>query len=163
MNGDSLIIIRPDRNEIMFTTYREDYWEELSAQTWRLNSQGYPTCSKLGDLHRYIVAKWYGEDTLEEFTENGYVVDHLDNIHYNCKVSNLEFLKKDFNTAKGQWLDKQVKELEHQYALAIYKDFITEWQGFGPAYPLALFLAQEKNEKNIHPPQGPSLYGGDAT
>lgn len=126
VNGDSVTIIRPDRNEIMFTTYREDYWEELSSQTWRLNSQGYPTCSKLGDLHRYIVAKWYGEDTLEEFTENGYVVDHLDNIHYNCKVSNLEFLKKDFNTAKGQWLDKQVKELEHQYALAIYKDFITE-------------------------------------
>ena len=28
---------------------------------------------------------------------------------------------------------------------------------------LVLFLAQEKNEKNIHPPQGPSLYGGDAT
>ena len=24
-------------------------------------------------------------------------------------------------------------------------------------------LLQEKNEKNIHPPQGPSLYGGDAT
>ncbi len=36
-------------------------------------------------------------------------------------------------------------------------------QGFGPAYPLVLFLAQEKNEKNIHLPQGPSLYGGDAT
>jgi hypothetical protein len=28
---------------------------------------------------------------------------------------------------------------------------------------LVLFLAQEKNEKNILPPQGPSLYGGDAT
>lgn len=125
-NGDLLTINRPDRNEIAFTTYREDYWDELSGQSWRLNENGYPTCSKLGDLHRYIMGKWYGEDVLEELTKKGYVVDHLDNKHNNCRIDNLEFLLKDFNTAKAQWLDKQIKELQHHYALALYKDFETK-------------------------------------
>ena len=107
-DGDSITFFRSDRNEIMFTTYREDYWEDLISQTWRLNAQGYPTCSRLGDLHRYIMGKWYGEDVLEDLTQKGYVVDHLDNEHNNCIISNLEFLNKDFNTAKGQWLDKQI-------------------------------------------------------
>lgn len=122
---DNITIHRPDRKEIMFTTYREDYWDELSKQTWRLDNKGYPICSKLGALHRYIMGKWYGEEALAEFTNKGYVVDHLDNQHNNCRISNLEFLKKDFNTSKGQWLDKQVKELELHFALAIYKDFKT--------------------------------------
>ena len=63
-DGDSITIFRSDRNEIMFTTYREDYWEDLISQTWRLNAQGYPTCSRLGDLHRYIMGKWYGEKVM---------------------------------------------------------------------------------------------------
>lgn len=124
-NGDDVIIIRKDRNEIMFATYREDYWDEIRSETWRLNTLGYPECSKLGLLHRYIMGKWYGEKELRAFTDEGYVVDHLDNQHNNCRISNLEFLKKDFNTAKGQWLDKQVEELRECYALAIYKDFST--------------------------------------
>ena len=28
---------------------------------------------------------------------------------------------------------------------------------------MSFSLAQRKNERDIHPPQGPSLYGGDAT
>ena len=125
-DGDSITIFRSDRNEIMFTTYREDYWEDLISQTWRLNAQGYPTCSRLGDLHRYIMGKWYGEDVLEDLTQKGYVVDHLDNEHNNCRISNLEFLNKDFNTAKGQWLDKQIKKIQLHFALAIFKDFDTQ-------------------------------------
>lgn len=122
-NGD-IVIRRPDRKEIMFTTFREDYWDELTSQTWRLE-KGYPTCSKLGLLHRYIMSKWYGREILEALTAKGYVVDHLDNEHNNCRVSNLEFLKKDFNTAKGQWLDKQVEEQQFHFALSIFKDFST--------------------------------------
>lgn len=125
INGDDVTIYRRDRNEIMFTTYRTDYWEELSSQTWRINKQGYPESSKLGTLHRYIMGKWYGEEVLAELTSKGYVVDHLDNDHNNCTISNLEFLKKDYNTSKGQWLDKQTKELKQRFALAIYKDFRT--------------------------------------
>lgn len=124
-DGDNITIVRPDRNEIMFTTYREDYWGELSTQTWRLNDKGYPVCSKLGLLHRYIMAKWYGEQVLYDLTNKGYVVDHLDNEHNNCRIENLEFLLKDFNTAKGHWLDKQIQELQFHYAMALYKDFHT--------------------------------------
>ena len=36
------------------------------------------------------------------------------------------------------------------------------WQG-KPCRLFLLFLAQKKKQKDIHPPQGPSLYGGDAT
>ena len=92
-NGD-IVIRRPDRKEIMFTTFREDYWDELTSQTWRLE-KGYPTCSKLGLLHRYIMSKWYGREILEDLT------------------------------AKGQWLDKQVEEQQFHFALSIFKDFST--------------------------------------
>lgn len=33
--------------------------------------------------------------------------------------------EKDFNTAKGQWLDKQVEEKRFHFALSSYKDFGT--------------------------------------
>ena len=110
---------------MMSTTYRSDYYDELISQTWRINKSGYPESSKLGLLHRYIMGKWYGEDILADLTSKGYVVDHLDNKHNNCCISNLEFLKKDYNTSKGQWLDKQAKEFRHRFALALYKDFQT--------------------------------------
>lgn len=124
-DGENIVITRPDRNEIMFTTFREDYWDELSNQTWRLDENGYPVCSKLGSLHRYVMGKWYGDDVLADLTQKGYVVDHLDNEHNNCRIENLEFLLKDFNTAKGQWLDKQIIEKQQHYAMALYKDFAT--------------------------------------
>lgn len=64
----------------------EDYYEELSTHTWIL-SNGYPINVTLGGgLHRYMMAKWYGEDVLGNLTEKGYVVDHMD-----CRISNLEF------------------------------------------------------------------------
>ncbi len=57
---DSITIIRPDRNEIMFTTYIKEAWDEITKQSWSLNKAGYPVCSRLGSLHRYIMEKWYG-------------------------------------------------------------------------------------------------------
>lgn len=39
--------------------------------------------------------------------------------------SNLEFLKKDYNTAKGQLLDKDIARLRHRLASGITKDFKT--------------------------------------
>ena len=113
---------------IGMTTYREDYYEEITSKTWTLSDKdgnGYLSNGTLGPLHRYIVAKWYGELFLKEMTENGYVVDHMNNIHSDCRISNLEFLKKAYNTAKGQTFDKDSKVIEHHIAVNIFKDFYT--------------------------------------
>ncbi len=86
---------------IGLTTYREDYYEELTSKTWTLtkanietDDKGYLSNKTLGLLHRYIVAKWYGQDVLDTMTQKGFVVDHLNNNHTDCRISNLEFLKK---------------------------------------------------------------------
>lgn len=38
--------------------------------------------------------KWYGKETLDEMTEKGWVVDHMNNNGYDCRICNLEFLLK---------------------------------------------------------------------
>lgn len=118
---------------IAMTTYREDYYAQLSSKTWTLTKansdtedKGYLSNGTLGLLHRYIAAKWYGDDFLEEMTKKGYVVDHMNNDHTDCRISNLEFLKKAYNTAKGQSFDVDSKVMEHHITVNIFKDFFTE-------------------------------------
>lgn len=89
------------------------------------DDKGYLKSSSLGLLHRYIMGKWYGKDVLQDMTEHGYVVDHMNNIHHDCRISNLEFLKKAYNTAKGQMFDVDANRLNHNIALTIFKDFRT--------------------------------------
>ena len=59
--------------------------------------------------------------------KNGYVVDHMNNRHEDCRITNLEFLKKNRNTAKGQEfdIDSNDEKLVRQIALNIFKDFST--------------------------------------
>ena len=105
VNGDTVSIMREDWNEIAFATYREDYYEELSRHTWSIQN-GYPTNQTLGGgLHRYMMSKWYGEAVLSDMTARGFVVDHMNNNHMDCRISNLEFLKHNRNVAKGQYFD----------------------------------------------------------
>lgn len=91
-------IYRDEWSKIALTTYREDYYEELSSKTWSLTNsnnveKSYLKNKELGLLHRYIMAKWYGEDVLNSMTERGYIVEHMNNEHMDCRISNLEFLK----------------------------------------------------------------------
>ena len=58
-------------------------------------------------------------------TQKGFVVDHLNNNHTDCRISNLEFLKKAYNTAKGQAFDVDSKMMKHHMAVNIFKDFST--------------------------------------
>lgn len=132
INGE-IHITKDDWPIIGMATYREDYYEELTSKTWTLtkansdtDDKGYLSNETLGLLHRYIVAKWYGEDVLEEMTAKGYVVDHMNNNHVDCRISNLEFLKKAYNTAKGQAFDVDSKAMEHHIAVNLFKDFSTD-------------------------------------
>ena len=57
--------------------------------------------------------------------ENGYIIEHLDNNEFNNSLSNLDFLLKDYNTAKGQSLDKDIVRFKNKIALRMYKNFCT--------------------------------------
>lgn len=107
------------------TDFNEKYYKELSSHTWRLQN-GYPYNKSLGGgLHRYVMGKWYGESVVKDFTKNGYVIDHINNIHTDCRICNLEFLQHDYNVAKGLSLDKDIEKMKKRIALSIFKDFST--------------------------------------
>ena len=122
--GSDVHISREKWDKIALTTFREDYYAELTSRTWTL-SKDYLVNKKFGSLHRYIMGKWYGENVLTELTAKGYVVDHMNNDGMDCRISNLEFLKKGYNTAKGQTFDIDGKKLKYQIAVNIFKDFTT--------------------------------------
>ena len=122
--GKDAHLNRETWGKIAFTTFREDYYAELTSVTWTKNNN-YLRNKKLGLLHRYIMGKWYGEDVLADFTGKGYVVDHMNNDGLDCRISNLEFLKKNHNTAKGQAFDIDAKDLRYRIAVNIFKDFTT--------------------------------------
>lgn len=127
VRGDTIFIMRDDWDTTVETTYRDDYVDEIKNHVWRLKD-GYPYNATLGGgLHRYIMSKWYGEEMLKKMTEKGYVVDHINNNHTDCRISNLEFLKRNRNVAKGQYFDKESKLMSHEIAVSIFKDFTTNY------------------------------------
>lgn len=107
------------------TTFCESYYDELTSVTWSKGKHDYLYNSKFGYLHRYIMEKWYNKNTVEEFTSKGWVVDHINNDSMDCRISNLDFLLKRLNTAKGQKLDIDRERLLYRLALNICKDFYT--------------------------------------
>lgn len=62
---------------------------------------------------------------VKDMAKRGYIVDHINNEHMDCRISNLAFYLKDWNTAKGQYFDKYSKKLEKDLAIVIARDFST--------------------------------------
>ncbi|MCD8013913.1 MAG: HNH endonuclease [Lachnospiraceae bacterium] len=125
IEGDTIYIKRPEWNFIATATVRDDYLEEIQSVTWGLNNERYLFNSKLGYLHTYIMAKWYGEEQCKEMKDKDYVIDHMDNISSNCCINNLCFLSNAYNKAKGLTFDQDNKDKEY-IALTMFKDFSTE-------------------------------------
>lgn len=123
-SGDTIHIMREKWNRNGLVTYREDYYDELTSTTW-IDNNGYLLSKKLGLLHRYVMEKWYGKEMLDSMTKQGWVVDHMNNIGYDCRISNLEFLPRGNNVAKGQTLDVDAESLRMNIALTLCKDFTT--------------------------------------
>ena len=123
-HDDEIHIYREGWKAVAFTTYREDYYDELTSVTWT-ESKGYLVNSRLGLLHRYIMGKWYGEKMLAEMTQQGWVIDHMNNNGFDCRISNLEFLPTRHNVAKGQTVDVEADEMRRHLALTLCKDFST--------------------------------------
>lgn len=123
-HGDEIHIYREGWSTVAFTTFRDDYYDELTSVTWT-EKDGYLVNNRLGFLHRYIMAKWYSEDMLSHMSEQGWIVDHMNNNGYDCRISNLEFLSTHHNVAKGQTVDVSVEKMRQHLAMTLCKDFST--------------------------------------
>lgn len=149
VHGDVIHISRDEWNKLASTTYREDYFEELTSVTWTEN-RGYLTNGKFGLLHRYIMKKWYGEEVVQAMDAKGWIVDHMNNEGFDCTVSNLEFLASRHNVAKGQTLDVESKNMRHHIALNLFKDFSTGLYQISIGFNDPVYLLNEK-EKTYQP------------
>lgn len=146
---DDVHISRKEWDKLAFTSYRQDYYNELISVTWT-ESNGYLKNGKLGLLHRYIMKKWYGEEILKEMDARGWIVDHINNEGFDNRICNLEFLATRHNVAKGQTLDVESKNMRDQIALNIFKDFTTNYYqisiGFNDIVSLVDVVTGESHE-----------------
>lgn len=148
-------ISHPKWKQLGFTTYREDYYDELTSVTWskELSNNGknaYLKNKDLGYLHRYIMTKWYGEEVMEEMNKRNWIVDHMNNDGMDCRISNLEFLAKNFNTAKGQTFDISSKIMQEHLAVNIFKDMSTNNYQISIAFNDAIYeINSETGEKRF--------------
>ena len=121
---DLVTIYRDVFPKLALTTYREDYYDELTSLTWSLKN-GYLHSHKLDKyLHQYIMEKWYGEDVVKDMYSKDWIIEHMDNDGLNCQVSNLEFLPKNRNSSKALGYDKERKN-SIDICVNMFKDFST--------------------------------------
>ncbi len=73
-------------------------------------------------LHQIVFDYYFGEEFRLKAYNAGYIIEHLDNDGFNCRISNLFILKKIKNTYKGWHFDKLVKESLPIISLKIYHD-----------------------------------------
>jgi len=123
---DTIRIKNKNNEEIGLATDREDYHEEIVKIIWNLNKKGYIENWKIGTLHRYMMEKWYGDNEVKDFLQKDFVIDHINNMHNDNRISNLAFYARSRNSAKGMYLDKESKEIKDQLRVAIHKDFSNE-------------------------------------
>lgn len=124
ISKEEIIISRNGWNAI--TTYDKDIYDKISRKEWNKNKYGYIVNGSLGYLHRCVMEFWYGKEVVEDMARRGFIVDHMNNDHTDCRLSNLEFLKKSYNTAKGQTFDVDSKRLKNYIAVNLFKDFTTD-------------------------------------
>lgn len=123
-SGETIYINKKKANKLAYTEYNEDLFKLLSSYTWSINGD-YLRSGKLNKyLHRYVMEFYYGEEAIKEANEKGFVVDHIDNNGFNCRVSNLCFIPEDLNKAKGLTFDKR-RKMVNDLTLTFYKDFKT--------------------------------------
>jgi hypothetical protein len=133
-DGEKIWFNSENDYRLAYTDYEEKLWEKIQSTSWHVKrnkkkddkEKTYINSSKLGLLHRVVMAHWYGEEELKKATAMKYVVDHMDNDGFNCSLENLCFIPKDRNTAKGLTYDKKRAEVTDVIALNIFKDFKTQ-------------------------------------
>ncbi len=72
-----------------------------------------------------MIKKWYGEKAYQEFKEKKYIIDHMNNRHTDCRISNLEYVRSRVNTGKGMWIDSDIKDISPHIGITVFKDYQT--------------------------------------
>lgn len=122
-SGDMIYISKLNANKLAYTEFHEELFSILKSYTWTVNGD-YLYSNKLKKyLHRFVMEFYYGKEAIEEANKNNFVVDHIDNNGFNCRVSNLCFIPNDLNKAKGLTFDKRRNEMKNLIVLTFYKDF----------------------------------------
>lgn len=116
-------LIHPKWNKLAVTEYDEGLFKIISETTWTKNGD-YIRSSKLNkSLHQVVMEYWYGEDAVKEAYKNGFVIDHINNNGFDCRICNLNFLHRFRNSAKGLTFDREREASIYTMALNIFKDF----------------------------------------
>ena len=138
INNDTIEFRLQDNRLVGLTNYREDIWEEFNSVNWYINLKNLDTqdksyvytgsgkFAKKKDLHVIVMIKWYGEETVIEAHQNGYIVEHFDNEEYNCMIQNLAFVSNDLNLAKAHLYDKERVKYKNIVAVNFFKDLETQ-------------------------------------
>ncbi|WJE22423.1 hypothetical protein QRY07_12080 [Bacillus cereus] len=137
--GDIIEFCLQDDTTVGITNYRDDIWEEFNSVNWYVNLEnlnsskekayvytGSRKFSNKRDLHVIVMIKWYGEKAVIEAHQEGYIVEHFDNVECNCMISNLAFVSNDLNLAKAHLYDKERVKYRNIVAVNFFKDFETQ-------------------------------------
>ncbi|WP_341875947.1 hypothetical protein [Defluviitalea saccharophila] len=128
---NKIYFLEKNLNVLAYTDFDSKLWEVINATSWNIqkDTKGNPKYLRSSkyrkSLHQIVMIHWYGEDIFEEMKKRNFVIDHIDNNGFNCEISNLSFLYKNENTAKGLTYDIDRKKTERVAALNIFKDFYT--------------------------------------
>ncbi|PIC83305.1 hypothetical protein [Sporosarcina sp. P1] len=121
-----------------FTDYTPVIWEELSKVNWYVDEKKFVNDEKtyiytgsnhFGErksLHQIVMKLWYGEDALDAAYIKKYIVEHHNNMAFDCQIKNLSFASNDLNLTKAHSFDKTQPRLLQQAAVNFYKDFKTQ-------------------------------------
>lgn len=115
-----LRFINPEFQKLGFADYTDELWELINSSKWRIKEKYIYSGRK--SLHRTIMEYWYTKECCEKASENGFVIDHIDNDGFNCLYENLEFLSHSKNWHyKGNYYDKERVEKIPIAAVNIFK------------------------------------------
>ena len=121
--NDNIYISNPRWDKIAYTDFDKGLWDKVSAVTWTKNGD-YLYSTKLKKyLHQFVMAYWYGQEEVIAAKEKKFVVDHLNNNGFDCRLSNLNFIPDNINKAKGLVFDPLRKGSIDLVALNFFKDF----------------------------------------
>lgn len=129
-DGEVITISRPQFKHLVFATYTEELFNQISSVTWFIakskNGKEYVKSSKYGYLHHLVVKHFYGNDVFNDAIKSNMVIDHLDNNGYENTYENLAIIPRNENSAKGLTFDIERNEAKRKFVINITKDMETE-------------------------------------
>lgn len=130
--------IKVENNEILFipkieginalakTEYVEEIWNIVKDKNWTIkkNSQDKPKylyCNQLQKtLHQVVIDYYFSEELRKKYYSQGFIIEHLNNNGFDCRISNLYFMLSPRNKYKGILFDQQVSELIDKVSIRIF-------------------------------------------